>query len=92
MTELTNEETAHLAEAWGISIETYLAMNDAERMHHIMFGEQPGLCPMGEHIRHIAEASLDERQTTLFEDVRSMNTGAKLHLLLWGAGPCPQRS
>lgn len=91
MTEYTEEEvTAHQAERWGTTAEAVRAMNPMENLHHAMYGSEPGLCPVAEHIRPIALASLRDRQTVLLDAVHDMPPHNRLHLIMWGAGPCPE--
>lgn len=91
MTTYTDEEvTAFQAERWGTTIEAVRAMNPMENLHHAMYGSEPGLCPVAEHVLPIAQASLRERQTIFFDAVCRMPPQDVLHLIMWGAEPCPE--
>ncbi len=65
-------------------------MSPAERLHHVMYGSWSGSCLISRSIRNVAEASLADRQTAGFEAVLSLPPHKRLHLILWGAGPCPE--
>jgi hypothetical protein len=91
MTERTEEEvTAYRAERWGATIEAVRAMSPGEIFHHFLYGAWSGPCLVSRSIRNIAETTLFERQTIGFEAVLSLPPHKRLHLILWGAGPCPE--
>jgi hypothetical protein len=89
-TVYTGEEEVYAAGSCGISVEQFRALPEIEKFHHQIYGSEMGQCAISELGRDVALASLEERREHYAYRVWELNKHALTHILLWGAGPCPQ--
>ena len=89
-TVYTEEHERNAADRCGISVEQFRALPPDAKFHESLYGLGMGQCAVSEMARDVALATPEERRAEYLYRIFELHKPALAHILLWGAGPCPQ--